>query len=96
MVDERGPAPPRADRPSGATDAPARPTHRAGAPLAPPSAFERATRHLLFACVAIASGLAIAGTVDPTAGGVLLLAGWLGGVAALHRIGRAGAHRPPA
>ena len=47
--------------------------------------FSRAKKQLV-----IAGGLAIAGTLDRTTGGVLLLAGWLGSVAALHKLGRSG------
>ena len=65
------------------------------APSPPPSpsgseAEAKARRLLVVACAVVAVGLAVAGTVDPTAGGVVLLTGWLTGVAALHRLGRAG------
>jgi hypothetical protein len=55
-----------------------------------PHPFEAAKRLLVLACFGIAGGLAVAGTVDRTTGGVLLLAGWLTAIAALHRLGRAG------
>ncbi len=58
--------------------------------------FERAKRHLLFACAAIGAGLAIAGSVDRTTGGVLVLIGWLAAIVALHRLGRTGSDRGPA
>jgi hypothetical protein len=60
---------------------------------ASPSPFERAKRQLLLACAAIGGGLAVAGSVDRTTGGVLLLAGWLLAIAALHRLGRTGSER---
>jgi hypothetical protein len=63
-------------------------------PAQPPDAFERGKRLLLLACAAIAGGLAIAGTMDRSTGGVVLLAGWGIAVAALHRLGRAGSVRP--
>lgn len=53
--------------------------------------FEAAKRRLVISCAAIAGGLAIAGSVERTTGGVLVLVGWLSAVAALHRLGRAGA-----
>ncbi len=52
--------------------------------------FSRAKKQLVLACAVIAGGLAIAGTLDRTTGGVLLLAGLLGSVAALHKLGRSG------
>ncbi|HVH42296.1 MAG TPA: hypothetical protein VM925_08120 [Labilithrix sp.] len=55
--------------------------------------FERAKRSLLLACGAIGGGLAVAGTIDSSTGGVLLLAGWAGAVFALHRLGRTGSDR---
>jgi len=58
-----------------------------------PTPFERAKKHLVFACASIAGGLAIAGSVDRTTGGVLVLIGWLAGVATLHRLGRTGSDR---
>ncbi|MBX3263267.1 MAG: hypothetical protein KIS78_17195 [Labilithrix sp.] len=58
--------------------------------------FDRAKRHLVLACAAIAGGLAIAGSVDRSTGGVLVLIGWLGGVVSLHRLGRTGSDRGPA
>lgn len=57
------------------------------------ASFERAKRHLLGACAAIGGGLAVAGTVDRTAGGVLVLVGWLAAVVSLHRLGRTGSDR---
>ncbi|MBX3201972.1 MAG: hypothetical protein KF850_05410 [Labilithrix sp.] len=62
---------------------------------APPgrTPFDRAKRHLVLACAAIAGGLAIAGSVDRSTGGVLVLLGWLGGIVALHRLGRTGSDR---
>jgi hypothetical protein len=53
-------------------------------------AYAKAKRSYVFAAVGIALGLAVAGTLDRTAGGVVLLAAWIAGVAALHRLGRTG------
>jgi hypothetical protein len=53
-------------------------------------AFEKSKRHLVVACATIAAGLGTAGSIDPTAGGVLLLAGWGLAILSLHRLGRAG------
>jgi hypothetical protein len=66
-----------------------------GSPRAASTAdpFERAKRHLLLACAAIAGGLAVAGSLDRTTGGVLVLIGWLAGIASLHRLGRTGSDR---
>lgn len=55
--------------------------------------FDRAKRHLLLACGAIGGGLAVAGTLDRTTGGVLVLIGWLAAIVALHRLGRTGSDR---
>jgi hypothetical protein len=58
--------------------------------------FERAKRPLVLAAVGIAGGLAIAGSVERSTGGALVLAAWVVGVLALHRLGRAGSSvRPP-
>ncbi len=56
-------------------------------------AFEHARTRFLVACGAIVGGLAIAGSLDRTTGGVIILCGWLGGIATLHRLGRAGSER---
>lgn len=53
-------------------------------------AFERAKRTLLGALAATVAGLAIAGTVHKTLGGVIVVAGWAASIASLHRLGRAG------
>lgn len=58
-----------------------------------PAPFVKAKKQMVLSCAAIAGGLAIAGSVDRGVGGVVLLAGWLGAVAALHRLGRAGSER---
>ena len=68
-----------------------RPSSSSGA--AAPSPFEQAKRHLLLACGAIGGGLAIAGTLDRTTGGVLVLVGWLASIVSLHRLGRTGSDR---
>jgi hypothetical protein len=59
----------------------------------PRTPFESAKRLLLLACAAIAGGLAIAGSVDRSTGGVIVLIGWLLGVGSLHRLGRTGSDR---
>ncbi len=68
-----------------------RPSSRSVAPS--PAPFERAKRHLLLACGAIGGGLAIAGTLDRTTGGVLVLIGWLASIVSLHPLGRTGSDR---
>ncbi|MDF2691780.1 MAG: hypothetical protein K0S65_163 [Labilithrix sp.] len=62
-------------------------------PNVPAAAFDRAKRQLVLACAAIGGGLAVAGSVDRTTGGVLVLVGWLVGLLALHRLGRTGSDR---
>jgi hypothetical protein len=52
--------------------------------------FDKTKRLFVGATALIAVGLAVAGTYDRAAGGVLLLAGWVAGVMGLHRMGRAG------
>ena len=69
-----------------------RPRSKAGAP----ASFQRAKGHFLLACAAIGGGLAIAGTLDRTTGGVLVLVGWLASIVSLHRLGRTGSDRGPA
>jgi hypothetical protein len=46
-------------------------------------------RAVLASAAAVAGGLAVAGTTSQTAGGVVLVLGWLGFVYSLHRYGRA-------
>ena len=60
--------------------------------------FERAKLPMVLAAIGIASGLALAGTDSQTriVGGVIVLAGWVVGIAALHRLGRAGSGSRPA
>ena len=53
------------------------------------SAFGRARLLFLMAAVGVAAGLAVAGSIDKTAGGVIVVASWVFGVASLHRLGRA-------
>ncbi|AKV01499.1 hypothetical protein AKJ09_08162 [Labilithrix luteola] len=53
-------------------------------------AFGRAKRQLVIAAAGIALGLGVSGSLDRTAGGVLVLASWLLGIVALHRLGRSG------
>ena len=67
-----------------------------------PQPFERAKLPMVLAAVGITLGLAIAGSLDRTParagdpaptvpfGGAVVLAGWVVGIAALHRLGRAG------
>jgi len=55
--------------------------------------FARARRMLVGAATAIAAGLAIAGSVERTVGGVVVAVGWVLAVGALHRLGRAGSRR---
>jgi hypothetical protein len=68
--------------------------------------FDRAKLPLIIAAVGVTGGLAIAGSVERTAGGALVLGAWVLGVVALHRLGRAsssssrlqappGSRRPP-
>ena len=52
-----------------------------------------ARRALAVATLVTASGLAVAGTIDRTLGGVITVAGWVVLVFALHALGRAAA--PP-
>lgn len=56
--------------------------------------FERAKLPMILAAVGVAGGLAIAGSVERTAGGAIVLAAWVLGIASLHRLGRAGSVRP--
>ncbi|MBX3234312.1 MAG: hypothetical protein KIT84_21600 [Labilithrix sp.] len=55
--------------------------------------YDGAKLRFVGACAAIAGGLAIAGSLDRTTGGVIVLCGWIAGVATLHRLGRAGSDR---
>jgi hypothetical protein len=66
-----------------------------GGAAAEADAFEKAKRLFVIAAVAIAGGLAVAGSIDTKTGGVLVVAGWFVAVAALHRLGRAGSSRAP-
>lgn len=50
----------------------------------------RARGYLGAGVVVVAVGLVVAGTVSPTVGGVLVVAGWLTLVVGLHRFGRTG------
>lgn len=60
-----------------------------------PEPFERAKLPMVLAAVGVAGGLAIAGSIERTAGGAIVLAAWVLGIAALHRLGRAGSARRP-
>jgi hypothetical protein len=55
-----------------------------------PEPFERAKLPMIIAAVGVAGGLAIAGSVEKTMGGAIVLGAWVLGIAALHRLGRAG------
>ncbi len=57
------------------------------------AAYAKARTLFLGAAVAIALGLAVSGSVDRTAGGAVLLAGWGLAILALHRLGRTGSAR---
>jgi hypothetical protein len=57
--------------------------------------FDRAKLPMILAAVGVAGGLAIAGSVERTAGGAIVLAAWVVGIFALHRLGRAGSERRP-
>jgi hypothetical protein len=59
------------------------------------AAFAKAKLHMVYAAILLAGGLAIAGALDRTTGGVIVLVSWLVGIAALHRLGRAGSEREP-
>jgi hypothetical protein len=58
------------------------------------SPYASAKRLFVAATIAIAAGLGVAGTASRDAGGALVLGGWLLGLWALHRLGRAGSTRP--
>ena len=45
---------------------------------------------MILAAVGVVGGLAIAGSVERTAGGAIVLGAWVLGIASLHRLGRAG------
>lgn len=76
--------PPAAASPPSASSPPSAAPKRA-------SAYDAAKLRFLAACASIAVGLAVAGSVDRSTGGVLVLIGWIAAVATLHRLGRAGA-----
>lgn len=59
------------------------------------AAFERAKLPMILAAVGVAGGLAIAGSVERTAGGAIVLGAWVVGIVALHRLGRAGSRSRP-
>lgn len=52
--------------------------------------YETSKRLFVGATAIIALGLAVAGTLDRTTGGVILLVGWIAGIRCLHSLGRAG------
>ena len=55
--------------------------------------WETTKRRYLGAAALIILGVAVAGSVDRTTGGVLMLVGWIAGVMGLHGMGRAGSVR---
>jgi hypothetical protein len=55
------------------------------------TALGRARGYLGAGVVVVAAGLVVAGTVSPTFGGIVVVAGWLTLVFGLHRFGRTGA-----
>jgi hypothetical protein len=59
----------------------------------PDGAFDRAKLPMVIAAVGLAVGLAIAGSVERTTGGAVVLGAWVLGIGALHRLGRAGSVR---
>ena len=59
----------------------------------PERLYETTKRRYLGAIALITLGLAVAGSVDRTTGGVIMLAGWIAGIVGLHRLGRAGSRR---
>ena len=61
----------------------------------PDEAFDRAKLPMVIAAVGVAGGLAIAGSVERTAGGAIVLGAWVVGIVALHRLGRAGSKARP-
>lgn len=52
--------------------------------------WQKTKRLYVGAAAAIMLGLAVSASVDRSAGGVILLVGWIAGVLGLHRMGRAG------
>ena len=52
--------------------------------------YETTKRRYLGAAALVILGLAVAGSVDRTTGGVILILGWAAGILGLHRLGRAG------
>jgi hypothetical protein len=56
-------------------------------------AFDRARRMLVASAGVMALGLAIAGSIDRTAGGAIVVGAWVLAIASLHRLGRAGSAR---
>lgn len=61
----------------------------------PDASFDRAKLPMILAAVGVAGGLAIAGSVERSAGGAIVLAAWVVGIVALHRLGRAGSGARP-
>lgn len=58
-----------------------------------PAAFVKAKKLFVLACVGIALGLAVSGSFDSKAGGVIVVSAWLVSIVALHRLGRSGSDR---
>lgn len=59
------------------------------------AAFDRAKLPMVLAAVGVVGGLAIAGSVERTAGGAIVLGAWVVGILSLHRLGRAGSKGSP-
>jgi len=57
--------------------------------------YETTKRRYLGAAGLVALGLGVAGTLDRTTGGVIVLVGWIAGIFGLHRLGRAGSAPRP-
>ncbi len=56
----------------------------------PASAVAKAGRLMGGAAAGIAVGVGVAGSVNPTVGGIVIVAGWLAMLAGIHQYGRAG------
>ena len=59
----------------------------------PDQAYAAAERLYVLAAAGVVVGLAIAGSLDRTIGGIVFLAAWAAAVRMLHRLGRTGSER---